>query len=143
MSEPAIGLNPKATDHPPMWMGGPGDTDVLFYVTLLFLIAAVFGVGLLYLRLHALPEQLAHGESKVKLQLVGVLALLALFTHNHLFWILGLLLAIVKLPDLGTPLVSMASSLEKLAEAPPTPPTGAIGEPPAPVPAAIPTERRG
>jgi hypothetical protein len=55
--------------HPPMWMGGPGDTDVLFYVTLIFLIAAVFGAGLFHPRLHALPEHLAHGESKVKLLL--------------------------------------------------------------------------
>ena len=54
---------------------------------IVFLIAFVFGIGLFYLRLHALPEHLAHGASKVQMQIVGVLALLALFTHNHIFWI--------------------------------------------------------
>jgi hypothetical protein len=72
-------------------------------------------VGLLYLRLHALPEHLAHGTSKVQLQLVGVLTLLALFTHNHIFWIAALLLALVQFPNFSAPLASMAQSLEKMA----------------------------
>ena len=44
-----------------------------------------------------------------------MLALLALFTHNHLFWIAALLLALVQFPDFSSPLGSMARSLEKLA----------------------------
>ena len=52
--------------------------------------------------------------------LPGMLALLALFTHNHLFWIAALLLALVQFPDFSSPLASMARSLEKLAgRAPP------------------------
>ena len=78
-------------------------------------IVIVFSAGLLYLRLHALPEHLAHRTSKVQLQLVGVLALLALFTHNHIFWIAALLLALVQFPNFSAPLASMAQSLEKLA----------------------------
>jgi hypothetical protein len=38
--------------------------------------------------------------------------LLALFTHIHLFWIAALLLALVDLPDFGTPLRSIAGSVE-------------------------------
>jgi hypothetical protein len=45
-----------------------------------------------------------------------VLGLLALFTHIHLFWIAALLLALVDLPDFGTPLRSIAGSVEKIAE---------------------------
>ncbi len=44
---------------------------------------------------------------------------LALFTHNHLFWVIGLLLAMVDLPDFGTPLRSIAGSVEKIAGVPP------------------------
>jgi len=41
--------------------------------------------------------------------------LLALFTHIHLLWIAALLLALVDLPDFGTPLRSIAGSVEKIA----------------------------
>ena len=108
-------LNAAATDHLPFFITAPGQTDGLFNGMVVFLIVVVFAVGLLYLRLHALPEHLAHGTSKVQLQLVGVLALLALFTHNHIFWIAALLLALVQFPNFSAPLASMARSLEKLA----------------------------
>jgi hypothetical protein len=42
------------------------------------------------------------------------LALLALFTHNNVFWVAALLLAVVRWPDFSTPLNSIADSLEKL-----------------------------
>jgi hypothetical protein len=113
-------LNPAATDHLPFFITAPGQSDGLFNAMVVFLIIVVFSVGLIYLRLHALPEHLAHGTSKVQLQLVGVLALLALFTHDHIFWIAALLLALVQFPNFSAPLASMAQSLEKLADrAPP------------------------
>jgi hypothetical protein len=113
-------LHRVATDHLPFFITAPGQADGLFNAMVVFLIVVVFSVGLIYLRLHALPEHLAHGTSKVQLQLVGVLALLALFTHNHVFWIAALLLAIVQFPNFSAPLASMAQSLEKLADrAPP------------------------
>jgi hypothetical protein len=37
-----------------------------------------------------------------------------MFTHNNLFWIAALLLALVKFPDYSTPINSMAQSLETL-----------------------------
>jgi hypothetical protein len=42
-----------------------------------------------------------------------------LFTHIHLFWIAGLILAMIDLPDFGTPLRRIAGSVEKLAGIPP------------------------
>jgi hypothetical protein len=117
-------LNPAATDHLPFFITAPGQTDGLFYAMIVFLIVVVFAVGLIYLRLHALPEHLAHGTSKVQLQLVGVLTLLALFTHNHIFWIAALLLALVQFPNFSAPLASMARSLEKLADR--APPQGTV-----------------
>ena len=120
MNEHQAILNLAATDHLPFFITAPGQSDGLFNAMVVFLIVVVFAVGLLYLRLHALPEHLAHGTSKVQLQLVGVLALLALFTHNHLFWIAALLLALIPFPNFSAPLASMAQSLEKLADrAPP------------------------
>src|SRR6476660_3813744 len=96
--------HPAADDHLPSFIAAPGQTDVLFVITTILLIAAVLGIGVLYLRLHALPEQIAHRTRKVQMEIVAVLALLALFTHNHLFWIAGLILAFVELPDFSTPM---------------------------------------
>lgn len=122
MSEVSATMHPAATGHLPAFVTAPGQTDVLFNVMVVFVVVLVFAVGLLYLRLHALPEHMAHGTSKTQFQLVGVLALLALFTHNHLFWIAALLLALVQFPDYSTPLNSIAGSLGRLAgRAPPHP----------------------
>lgn len=108
-------VHPAAVKHLPVFITGPGQTDYLFAATVILLIASVLVVGNLYLRLHALPEQLAHRGKKVQLEIVAVLALIALFTHEHLFWIAALLLALIPLPDFSTPIASMAQSLEKLA----------------------------
>jgi hypothetical protein len=48
------------------------------------------------------------------MQLVAVLCLLALFTHNHVYWIAALLLAMVHLPDFTTPINSIAQSLQTM-----------------------------
>ncbi len=113
MTEP---LNPAAAHHYlPPFITAPGETDVLFIAMAIFVLLAVIGIGIFYFKLHALPEQMAHRGQKVQFELVAVLALLALFTHNHLFWIAGLLLAFVPLPDFTTPLRSIASSLDRIA----------------------------
>jgi NADH:ubiquinone oxidoreductase subunit 5 (subunit L)/multisubunit Na+/H+ antiporter MnhA subunit len=106
-------IDPAAPHHLPSFITLPGESDWLMTVMFVFLIFAVVSVGLIYLRLHALPEHMAHRTNKVQLQLVAVLALLALFTHNHIFWIVALLLAMIELPDFSTPLKSIALSLEK------------------------------
>jgi hypothetical protein len=118
VTETTATINPAATEHLPVFITQPGDTDVLFVGTGIFLVLAVVGIGLIYWRLHALPEQLAHRGEKIQYQFVAVLGLLALFTHNHAFWVAGLMLALVRLPDFTTPLTTMARSLSKMAGLP-------------------------
>ena len=81
----------------------------------IFLLVAVLSVGLLFLRLHTLPERMAHKGEKLQFEIVAVLGLLALFTHEHIFWVAGLILALIDLPDFASPLWRMAGSLEKMA----------------------------
>lgn len=102
--------------HLPFYLAKPGETDWLMVVMGIFLIVAVLGVGNLYLHLHSLPERMAHKSQKLQFEIVAVLGLLALFTHIHLFWIAALLLALIDLPDFGTPLNSIAGSVEKIAD---------------------------
>jgi hypothetical protein len=108
-------LHSQATHHLPAFITPPGETDVLMVVTGIILIASVVGFGVLFLRLHALPEHIAHGSQKVQMELVSVLCLIALFTHMHIFWIAGLILAFIELPDFGHPLRRIAGSVEKMA----------------------------
>jgi len=58
---------------------------------------------------------MAHRSQKLQLEVVAVLCLISLFTHMHIFWIAGLLLAVIDLPDFGTPLSRIATSAEKIA----------------------------
>jgi hypothetical protein len=125
----AESLHQNAIQHLPIFVTAPGETDVLFVVTSLLVLLAVIGIGVFYFKLHALPEQMAHRGQKVQFEIVAVLGLLALFTHNHAFWIAGLLLALVPLPNFGTPLLSMTRSLERLAAA-----AGQTDSPPATTP---------
>ena len=111
----AVSPHPAATDHLPWFITPPGQTDVLMVSMALFLAAAVLGFGVLFLRLHSLPERIAHKTHKVQFEIVAVLCLIALFTHMHIFWIAGLLLALVQIPDFGGPIGRIAESVEKMA----------------------------
>ena len=108
-------LNSAAPHHLPVFITAPGETDVLMIVMAVVLVLAVLAVGLLFLRLHTLPERMAHRSHKLQFEIVAVLGLLALFTHVHLFWVAGLLLALIDIPDFGNPLRRIAGSLEKIA----------------------------
>lgn len=108
-------IHPAATHHLPMFITAPGETDVLMVVMGVILLLAVLGFGVLFLRLHSLPERMAHRTQKIQFEIVAVLCLIALFTHMHIFWIAALLLAIIDLPDFGTSLSRIAGSAEKLA----------------------------
>jgi hypothetical protein len=112
-------LHPSAPHHLPGFITAPGDTDVLMVVVGIFLIVAVLGVGNFYLHLHSLPERMAHKSQKFQFEIVAVLGLLSLFTHNHLFWVIGLFLAMIDLPDFSSPLRRIAGSVEKMAGVPP------------------------
>jgi hypothetical protein len=124
-------LHPSAPHDLPGFITAPGDTDTLMVVVGIVLIGAVLAVGNLYLRLHTLPERMAHKSQKLQFEIVAVLGLLALFTHIHLFWVIGLLLAMIDLPDFGTPLRRIAGSVEKIAGNPPGDEAAEIEESPA------------
>jgi hypothetical protein len=102
--------------HLPFYIVKPGETDVLMIFMGIFLIFTLLGVGVLYLKLHSLPERMAHKSQKLQFEVVAVLGLIALFTHQHIFWIAGLLLALIDLPDFSTPLSRIAGSVEKIAD---------------------------
>jgi hypothetical protein len=116
-------------DHLPFYVAKPGETDVLMIVMGIFLVFAVLGVGVIYLRLHSLPEQMAHKSQKLQFEVVAVLGLISLFTHSHIFWIAALLLALVDLPDFSTPLTRIAGSVEKIAEVEDSSTEASAGEP--------------
>jgi hypothetical protein len=98
--------------------------------------------GLLFFRLHSLPERMAHRGHKLQLEIVAVLCLISLLTHIHAFWIAALLLALVELPDVAGWMGRIAAGVERIAgkqraeistepvadesyaEAPPTRPAG-------------------
>jgi len=108
-------LHPKAVEHLPMFITPPGETDVLMVVMVFVLAFSVFAFGVLFFRLHSLPEHIAHRSHKVQMEIVSVLCLISLFTHMHIFWIIGLLLAFIDIPDFGTPLKRIAGAAEKIA----------------------------
>jgi hypothetical protein len=111
----AASINPAATHHLPSFITAPGETDALMVIMAIVLLLAVLGFGLLFFRLHTLPERIAHKSQRLQFEIVAVLGLISLFTHMHIFWIAGLLLALVEFPDFGTPLARIARSAEKLA----------------------------
>jgi cobalamin biosynthesis Mg chelatase CobN len=111
-------VHPAGPHHLPAFFTAPGETDVLMVGVAVFLVIAVVIVGILFLRLHTLPERIAHKSHKLQFEIVAVLGLLALFTHMHIFWVAGLLLALIDLPDFGV-FNRMAGSLEKIARIPP------------------------
>ena len=108
-----------APHHLPFYLAPGSGTDVLMVVMGIFLVATVLWVGTLYWRLHSLPERMAHKSEKLQFEIVAILGLLSLFTHIHMFWVAGLLLAMIDIPDFGTPLRSIAGSVEKIADASP------------------------
>ncbi|MBR1279896.1 hypothetical protein JQ624_35260 [Bradyrhizobium sp. AUGA SZCCT0283] len=112
-------IHPMGPHHLPFYLAPGSGTDVMMVVMGIFLVAALVWVGTLYLRLHSLPERMAHKSEKLQFEIVAILGLLALFTHIHLFWVAGLLLAMIDIPDFGTPLRSIAGSVEKIADAKP------------------------
>src|SRR5262245_26654039 len=108
-------LHPAASHHLPSFITAPGETDVLMVIVGVFLLVTVMSFGILYWRLHALPERIAHRTHKIQFEIVAVLGLISLFTHMHIFWIAGLLLAMIDLPDFGSSLNRIAGSAEKIA----------------------------
>lgn len=111
--------HPAAPHHLPFFVPGADGSDPVLVGTGIFLILAVMGFGLLFLHLHTLPERVAHRGHKLQFEIVAVLGLLALFTHMHIFWVAGLLLAIIDIPDFTGPMRRIAGSAERIAGLPP------------------------
>lgn len=104
-----------ATEHMPMFITAPGSTDVLMVIMAVVLAVSVIAFGVLFLRLHTLPERIAHKGHKIQFEIVAILGLISLFTHMHIFWIIGLLLAFIDIPDFGGFLGRIAGSVEQMA----------------------------
>ncbi|MGX1742421.1 hypothetical protein ACWIEX_12785 [Bosea sp. NPDC055353] len=109
-------LHPLASQPLPSFIPAPGGPDYLMIGMAIFLIAFALALGLLYLRLHALPDHIAHKSTKVQYQVVCVLGLLAMFTHVHAFWVAGLLLALIDIPDFSGPIGRMTDALERMGD---------------------------
>jgi hypothetical protein len=107
-------IHPMAPEHLPMFIPAADGSDPLFSFIAIFTIVMILLMGALYFTLHALPEQMAHQSGHTQMQVVGILAILAMFTHNNAFWIVALLLAAFKMPDFLTPIKSIARSLETM-----------------------------
>lgn len=123
-------VHPLAPHKLPFFLPGPDGSDVLLVVMGFFLVGVILWVGVLYWKLHSLPERMAHKSQKLQFEFVAVLGLISLFTGMHGFWIVGLLLALIDIPDFGTPLRSIAGSVERIAEATPeTPEEGSMEQP--------------
>ena len=119
-------IHPLAPHSLPPFVCAADGSDPLFSAIIFIVLLAVLGVGVFYLKLHAIPEQLAHKHGNTQSQLIMVLALLALFTHNNIFWVAALILALLKLPDFLTPINSISESLKKLTPEEAETPTAAV-----------------
>ena len=120
-------LREAAIAHAPFFVTAPGDTDALFVGVVWFVILAVFLIGAFYLNIHALPERLAHHANHTQIQLIGVLTLLALFTHNNVFWVAALVLAVIRFPDFISPINALMAMAQ--AKGATISPGGAIQNP--------------
>ena len=103
------------TEHIPGYLAG-ANSDPLMIVMAVILVVIILIAGVFYFKLHAVPEHIAHGKNHTQIQLITILTILALFTHNNIFWVAALVLAVVELPDFLTPLKSIAKSLATIAK---------------------------
>lgn len=110
-------IHPAAPEHLPFFLPGSDGSDPVFTAVIVVLTIVLLSVGVLYFKIHSLPEHIGEKQNSIQLQLISVLALLALFTHNNAFWFLALLIAVVKVPDFLTPIQKIADSLGVLAAA--------------------------
>lgn len=108
-------VHPAAPHHLPGYLPGPDGSDPLFTIIVVSILIIFLAAGVLYFKLHSLPEQMGEKANSTQLQLISILAILALFTHNNAFWVLALLLAAIRLPDYLTPIETIAKSLAKIA----------------------------
>ena len=107
-------IHEMASHHVPGYLPGADGSDPLFTVMAVFTVILILGLGSFYFTLHALPEKMAHSNNHTQFQVVAILAILALFTHNNMFWVVALLVAAFQMPDFLTPIRSIAVSLDEM-----------------------------
>lgn len=107
-------LHPMATGHIPSYVTQADGSDFLLTFMFIFTVGVIILIGVGYFTLHSIPEKIAHESNHPQFQLVGILALLALFTHNGLFWIAAILVAGFQFPDIGAPLRAIADAIRSL-----------------------------
>ena len=129
----AADLHPMATGHIPRYVVAADGSDYLFSAMIVFFVVLVVLIGVGYLTLHSVPEKMAHENNHPQFQLVGILALLALFTHNGLFWVAAILVAGFQFPDFATPLRNIADAIRSLARVSAPEPVPEVTEPMPPV----------
>ncbi|MDO6522264.1 hypothetical protein Q4578_11745 [Shimia thalassica] len=118
---PAPTLHPLAPEHLPGFLPDATGHDPIMVHMIFFVAVMIFLLVTAFLHLHSLPEKLAHKVGATQLQIVGILGLIALFTHNNLYWVAALLLAVVQIPDYETPLLRIADALDRQKSPEPAP----------------------
>lgn len=98
-------------DPLPFFLRPPDETDVLFIVVGVVLAFTIVGLGTLSLTFRGWPDRLAKGANKSQIQLVAILGLLSLITFNNYLWLAALVLAVVRFPDIVTPLRDIAAGV--------------------------------
>jgi len=78
-------------------------------------VGSIIFTGVIFLTIHSLPERMAHRSKKIQFDIVAVLGLLGLLSHEHVFWVAALLLAFIDIPDFLTPFRRIATSVEAIA----------------------------
>ncbi|MEQ1954839.1 hypothetical protein [Mesorhizobium sp. CN2-181] len=77
MAEPTHpSMHPLATEHLPPFVTMPGETDILFDVSVVILIVILVLFGIFYFKLIVWPHQIAHRENRARAGIVGVLGLI-------------------------------------------------------------------
>ena len=107
-------IHPMAPEYLPAFMPNADGSDALFTMVIIGTVLLIVVLGSFYFTLHSIPEKMAHESNSMQFQVIGILALLALFTHNNLYWVIALLLATVRFPDFLTPIESISRSLEHM-----------------------------
>ena len=110
----ADNMHSMAPHHLPAFIPNADGSDLLFTSVIIGTIVLILVLGSAYFTLHSIPEKMAHESNSMQFQAIGILALLALFTHNNLFWVIALLLAAVRFPDFLTPIQSISESLKHM-----------------------------
>lgn len=110
-------IHPMATGHIPSYVTKADGSDFLLTFMIVFTVGVIALIGVAYFTLHSIPEKMAHETNHPQFQLVGILALLALFTHNGIFWIAAILVAGFQFPDFAAPLRSIADAIRSLGPA--------------------------